>query len=159
MHTRGWFILGFAGLLLFYAFDEFRQTHWRSAFGAVAGILAIDLWPLLTKAAGLCGVLNLNRLGNCRNDINGLFFGCERAKNHYWLRPLGFVGLGRKPKPSRKNAGASESESEPALVAPTQAVADTTPHRILFYATMVSTTFAVVSGLTDLLTFFGKDAA
>ncbi len=159
MAARGWYILAAVAYFLFHAFDQFRQTHWRSGFGALAAILAICLWLLPTKAAGVRGVLNLNRAGNCRNDINGLFFGCEKARNHYWPRPLGFVGLGRKGKPTRGNMAPSEADTTPTLVAPVQAVADTTPHRVLFYATMVSTSFAAISGLTDLLTFFGKTAA
>jgi hypothetical protein len=95
--------------------------------------------------------------GHCSRHINGLFFGCLYYDNHLWLRPLGFIGLGRKPKPGRRRVAGGTEVTTPALVSPTEAVSDTSPHRALFYATMIATACAVASGITDVLTFFGQN--
>jgi hypothetical protein len=148
-------------VLLFglHAFNELRQTHWRSGLGAVCAILAFMLWLIMTKVPSHCGVKNKTKPGNCQNEIDGLFFGCGKARNHTWQRPLALIGLGRKPRRALGYAPAGPIESAPALVPPGEAIQETSKHRALFYATMIATTCAVASGLTDVLTFFGRTAA
>lgn len=148
-------------VLLFglHAFNELRQTHWRSGIGALFAILAFVLWLIMTKVPSHCGVKNKTKPGNCSNEIDGLFFGCGKAKNHTWQRPLAFVGLGRKQRSLTGYTLAGQSDTAPAIVPPGEAVQETSKHRALFYATMIATTCAVASGLTDVLTFFGRTAA
>jgi hypothetical protein len=157
---RAFMLVGIVVLIGWYAVDEFRQTHWRSGLGALCTILAFVLWLVMTKVPSHCGVQNKTKPGNCRNPIDGLFFGCGQAKNHTWQRPLAFVGLGRKRKPTQpRYAPARQVVATPAIVAPSEAIQESPGHRVLFYATLISTTFAVASGVTDVLTFFDKTGA
>ena len=156
---RAFMVLVVVFILGFYAVNELRQTHWRSGLCALCAILAFVLWLIMTKVPSHCGVKNKTKLGNCQNQIDGLFFGCGKARNHTWQRPLAFVGLGRKARPTRGYAPAGQVETAPALVPPSEAIEETPKHRALFYATMIATTCALASGLTDVLTFFGKTAS
>jgi 4-amino-4-deoxy-L-arabinose transferase-like glycosyltransferase len=136
-----------------YAVDELRKTHWRSGLGALCLILAFILWLIMTKIRSNCGVLN-NDWSNCRNQITGLFFGCHK---HIWQRPLAFVGLDRKPLPARGRARAqTRPGSEPAPAPAGEAVRESSSHRIIFYATMLSTCAGLTSATVDLIGAVGK---
>jgi hypothetical protein len=137
-----------------HAISELTQTHWRSGFGALALVLGFILWLLMTKIPSECGVWKKDNRGYCRNPIDGLFFGCNK---HTWLRPLGFMGLGRKPKPRVPAVVAAQSvpaAPSPAHEAISQEVQEGTKNRLLFYATMLATTAGVLSCATDVFGFF-----
>jgi hypothetical protein len=75
------------------------------------------------------------------------------------MRPLAFIWLGPKRKPGPNNAPPGQINTVPTIETPTAAIQESRGHRALFYATMISTTMALASGLTDMLTFFGKTVA
>jgi hypothetical protein len=152
---RALLLLAFVIAMAVYACAEFAQTHWRSGFGALLLVLAFVLWILMTKIPSACGVWKKDNKGYCRNPIDGLFFGCNK---HTWLRPLGFIGLGRKPRPVvpvvEAYASLPLSAGSPNGPAGGQEVREDTRNRVLFYATMVATTAGCISMLTDIFGFF-----
>ncbi|WP_127501946.1 hypothetical protein [Actinoplanes solisilvae] len=122
-------------------------------------ILAVVLWLVMTKIPSHCGVLLKTKPGNCPNDIEGLFFGCGQARHHLWLRPLGFIGLGRKPRPRPVRAGQpSAADAGPASPALEEAVEESGRNRAIFYATLISTCAGLTSASVDLIGAFSKSS-